>query len=271
MDIRNIKQSPKLVPYENILSQMYEYNEEQLEKYKEIENLPDWPFDVNNPDQQKILKDFIGNVIEELTEGIESLNHVGKILDKEGWNLNKIIEEYGELKYQEIKNHLQNANEEQADALGFFLTLFEFSNILPEDILSYRSAKNLEGVITQGICMQMDASDLGIDYRRPCFKLMEPNEITPGFTELSLQRLFDYKSMVFEVIYHLSIARNLLKSRIWKQTPVMTKELEFQKELVKAFYLYMGFLGFAGFNPQTYYVLFFKKQQLNLWRQSTQY
>ena len=51
----------------------------------------------------------------------------------------------------------------------------------------------------------------------------------------------------------------------------MTKELDFQYSLVKAFYLYMGFLGIQGFSEYSIYELFFKKQRLNLWRQKTNY
>ncbi|WP_418392117.1 hypothetical protein, partial [Akkermansia sp.] len=46
---------------------------EQFFGYKEIERLPDYPLDINNPKNQVILKDFIGRVIEELTEGFEKM------------------------------------------------------------------------------------------------------------------------------------------------------------------------------------------------------
>ena len=49
------------------------------------------------------------------------------------------------------------------------------------------------------------------------------------------------------------------------------KEIDFQESLVKAFYLYMGFLAMNGFTPCGLFSLFFKKQRLNLWRQTTNY
>lgn len=264
MDIRNIKNEPESCTPVQLLFKVFEYNKEQLEKYKEIEKLPDWPFDVNNPSQQKILKDFIGNVIEELTEGMESLYRIRDIMDSQGWNVNLLTDS----ELNEINNHLQNANEEQADALGFFLTLFEFSNIGPEDILSYYlDNKTWEEVFERGVSMQFKINDA----ENKGFFIGDKTIITPGFHQLSESRIQWFKTLLFEVIYHLSTARNLLKSRIWKQTPVMTKELEYQEELVKAFYLYMGFLAFAGFTPESYYILFYKKQQLNLWRQQTNY
>lgn len=264
MDIRNIKESPERGTKQELLPQAFKYNLQQLEIYKEIEKLPDWPFDVNNPNQQKILKDFIGNVIEELTEGMESLYHIRDIMNHHGWNIDLLTQE----EVKAISNHLQNANEEQADALGFFLTLFEFSNIGPEDLLSYQGVLTWEEIFEYGVSMQYKENN---DSENRGFIIGDKTAVTPGFHQLSEDRIQEFKSLIFEVIYHLSSARNLLKSRIWKQTPVMTKELEYQEELVKAFYLYMGFLAFVGFTPESYYQLFFKKQRLNIWRTQTGY
>lgn len=266
MDVRNIKQSPEVVTSTQLLPKAFEYNREQLGLYQKIEKLPEWPFDVNNPNQQKILKDFIGNVIEELTEGIESLLKVRDILAPVGWNLNRLEDQ----ELQQIENHLQNANEEQADALGFFLTLFEFSNIQAEDILSYKDILTWEEVFEHGVAMLVKENEDFADNLHG-FPLHDLDDVIPGLRDLSEEIIKKFKALLFEVIYHLSTARNLLKSRIWKQTPVMTKEIEYQEELVKAFYMYMGSLAFMGFTPQSYYTLFFKKQQLNLWRIASQY
>lgn len=264
MDIRNIKSEPETCTSVQLLPKVFEYNREQLEQYRVIELLPDWPFDVNNPNCQRILKDFIGNVIEELTEGMESLYKIRDIMNPHGWNMQLVSEK----EIREISNHLQNANEEQADALGFYLTLFEFSNIGPEDLLSYKDVLTWEEIFEYGVAMQYKE---GNDAENKGYFFGDKDLVTPGFHQLSEDRIQEFKSLIFEVIYHLSTARNLLKSRIWKQTPVMTKELEYQDELVKSFYMYMGFLAFVGFTPQDYYELFYKKQQLNLWRISTHY
>ena len=96
----------------------------------QIEKLPDYPVDINNHQNQVVLKDFIARVIEELMEGYESTSEVVKICKKWGWNIEQLTED----EYTQVLNHLQNANEEQGDALGFLFTLFHFANILPEDI-----------------------------------------------------------------------------------------------------------------------------------------
>lgn len=280
MDIRNIKEPVPQIEEGTELQAMYQLSLEQLDGYRQIEKLPDYPLDINNPNNQVVLKDFISRVIEELMEGYESTSEVVKICNKWGWNTEQLTED----EYTQVLNHLQNANEEQSDALGFFFTLFHFANIQPEDIFSWGTnavyeysdfkVKTLKDVITLGIAL---TSEIG---RNPLlanrFRLIDEEhesvkDYTLGFNTLSESSHENEKLLLFEIIYELNIARNLLKSRPWKQTQVMTKELDFQYSLVKSFYLYMGFLGVQEFSEESIYRLFFKKQKLNLWRQKTNY
>lgn len=278
MDIRNINEQVPQVEETEVLPQMYILGLEQLNGYRQIESLPEYPLDINNPKSQVILKDFIGRVIEELTEGFESTDEVFDLCSKNGWNMEMLNEE----EHQSILNSLANANEEQADALGFFFTLLAYSNILPEDILSYNKAKDLFEVMAIGVKeLVIKYSDyhnlLKFDIiRKEDFyedegKWEHINSYTPGFHQMNELSHEAEKLYLWEVIYELNKARNFLKSRPWKQTQVMTKEIDFQESLVKAFYLYMGFLALNGFTDQGLFSLFFKKQRLNRWRQQTNY
>lgn len=278
MDIRNIKEEVPPTREGTELQNMYSLGIQQFEGYRQIEKLPEAPLDVNNPYNQVILKDFIGRVIEELMEGYESTSEVVKICHKWGWNIDQLTED----EYTQVLNHLQNANEEQVDALGFYFTLFLFANIAPEDILSWGTnhvmdysdfkVNNLKDVMTLGISMVTEGT-IGLVNR---FNMIDEDhesvkDYTPGFNTLSEASHEEEKILLFNVVYELNIARNLLKCRPWKQTQVMTKELDFQYSLVKAFYLYMGFLGIQGFTPYELFMLFFKKQRLNIWRQKSNY
>ena len=278
MDVRNIREEVPNIKETEVLPQMYTLGLEQLNGYRQIESLPEYPLDINNPKSQVILKDFIGRVIEELTEGFESTNEVFDLCSKNGWNMEMLNEE----EYQSILNSLANANEEQADALGFFFTLLVYSNILPEDILSYNKAKDLFEVMAIGVKeLVIKYSDyhnlLKFDIiRKEDFyedegKWEHINSYTPGFHQMNELSHEAEKLYLWEVIYELNKARNFLKCRPWKQTQVMTKEIDFQESLVKAFYLYMGFLALNGFTDQGLFSLFFKKQRLNRWRQQTNY
>ena len=278
MDVRNIREEVPNIKETEVLPQMYILGLEQLNGYRQIESLPEYPLDINNPKSQVILKDFIGRVIEELTEGFESTNEVFDLCSKKGWNMEMLNEE----EHQSILNSLANANEEQADALGFFFTLLAYSNILPEDILSYNKAKDLFEVMAIGVKeLVIKYSDyhnlLKFDIiRKEDFyedegKWEHINSYTPGFHQMNELSHEAEKLYLWEVIYELNKARNFLKCRPWKQTQVMTKEIDFQESLVKAFYLYMGFLAMNGFTPLGLFGLFFKKQRLNRWRQQTNY
>lgn len=278
MDVRNIREEVPNIKETEVLPQMYTLGLEQLNGYRQIESLPEYPLDINNPKSQVILKDFIGRVIEELTEGFESTDEVFDLCSKNGWNMEMLNEE----EHQSILNSLANANEEQADALGFFFTLLAYSNILPEDILSYNKAKDLFEVMAIGVKeLVIKYSDyhnlLKFDIiRKEDFyedegKWEHINSYTPGFHQMNELSHEAEKLYLWEVIYELNKARNFLKCRPWKQTQVMTKEIDFQESLVKAFYLYMGFLAMNGFTPLGLFGLFFKKQRLNRWRQQTNY
>ncbi len=278
MDVRNIREEVPNIKETEVLPQMYTLGLEQLNGYRQIESLPEYPLDINNPKSQVILKDFIGRVIEELTEGFESTNEVFDLCSKNGWNMEMLNEE----EHQSILNSLANANEEQADALGFFFTLLAYSNILPEDILSYNKAKDLFEVMAIGVKeLVIKYSDYHNllkfdiickeDFYEDEGKWEYINSYTPGFHQMNELSHEAEKLYLWEVIYELNKARNFLKCRPWKQTQVMTKEIDFQESLVKAFYLYMGFLAMNGFTPLGLFGLFFKKQRLNRWRQQTNY
>lgn len=278
MDVRNIREEVPNIKETEVLPQMYTLGLEQLNGYRQIESLPEYPLDINNPKSQVILKDFIGRVIEELTEGFESTDEVFDLCSKNGWNMEMLNEE----EHQSILNSLANANEEQADALGFFFTLLAYSNILPEDILSYNKAKDLFEVMAIGVKeLVIKYSDYHNllkfdiickkDFYEDEGKWEHINSYTPGFHQMNELSHEAEKLYLWEVIYELNKARNFLKCRPWKQTQVMTKEIDFQESLVKAFYLYMGFLAMNGFTPCGLFSLFFKKQRLNLWRQNTNY
>ena len=106
LDIRNIKEIVPPLEVGTYLQSMYSLSLEQLDGYRQIEKLPDYPVDINNHQNQVVLKDFIARVIEELMEGYESTSEVVKICHKWGWNIDQLTED----EYTQVLNHLQNAN-----------------------------------------------------------------------------------------------------------------------------------------------------------------
>ena len=125
------------------LEKIFQLHESLLEKYLLIEGLPHWPINVNKREAQIILKDMSARVIEELGEGYESTTYVLEMLDKNGFNFNRWERE----DYRQLLNHLQNSNEEQADAIAFFVNLLFYSNINVDDIKEYIIYKGLNKIV----------------------------------------------------------------------------------------------------------------------------
>ena len=286
MDSRNMNITPITLSPTQYLDSIYRLGLDQLMEYIKVEKLPEPPIDVNTRGSQVILKDFIGRVIEELFEGYESTDNMYNILESCGFNTDILDDKT----YNEVLNNLQNANEEQADALGFFITLLKYSNILPEDIYNYvglhldKEVNTLYDVMSYGVKLILENNptrDNSI-MSEITFNVIDKSRISgdtfrnlsicaPGFRRVKSSRHVFETNLIYVIVYQLNITRNLLKNRPWKQTQVMTKEIEYQESLVKSFIMYLGFLGIYGFDPETLYNLFRCKQALNIWRIKTGY
>lgn len=282
MDIRDIKVEVPQV--EDYLEAIFKYGTEQAKAYRSIEDIPTGPIDVNTTKNQVILKDFIGRITEELAEGHESLIDVANILGQVGFNKDLLDKD----SIKVIINNLQNANEEQADALGFYITLFNLANISYKDIYSYYEVKgdgfaskiDMGILMAYGVSIQHKHKDVAIvhysifDEDLLSEVDMDINEVSkyiPGFHHLSDRKIKLNEIRLWMVVYYLNLARNVLKNRPWKQTQVMSQEDLFQEYLVLSFIYYLGYLATNNFEPQGLFNLFYRKQQLNLWRISTNY
>lgn len=276
MDIRSIDKNNNLkinviskIGEDKILSYLYDLNRVQLKEYQKIEPIPDYPFTVHKDSHQGILKDFIARVTEEIMEGWESWLNVFNLLEKKGFNVN-VIEDS---EWQEINNNQTNANEEQADAIGFFLSLLDFSNIGPEELLSYKGCDSLQDIMESGYDLLSEEVDFFIEANKThSHEIFDGGlQYAPGFNFYGNSRKEVNERSILYIVYNLNITRNLLKNRPWKRTQVMTKESEYQEALVKSFYMYMGFLLMNDFTDKDIAGLFALKQKLNLWRISTNY
>lgn len=223
------------------LEKMFQLHTSLLEKYLPIEGLPHWPINVNKREAQIILKDMSARVIEELGEGYESTTYVLEMLDKLGYNFNN-NKKWEREDYRQLLNHLQNSNEEQADAIAFFMNLLFYSNIYVEDIKNYVIAKGLNKMVDSTIPKEDMSTDflmmvgLGILQNRFEDALIDNQHTWPIFTKANFERfnIKDYDKvasytpafhsiswefhdveakMCWELSYHLSVARNYLKNK----------------------------------------------------------
>lgn len=302
MDSRDIIEEPIKVVGGKYLECMYSLQKELLEQYIKVEGLPQYPVDVNTKKSQIILKDFVGRVIEELAEGYEALILVSKLTEK-----NKLWKsDYEEEEYTQCLNHLQNAGEEMADAMHFMLELLIYSNIQAKDIEDYLDNWLKDKVsfgVTKTLPTLAKAMQVGLSilYNDPCNMVSEPKAMNktylleefesmdedsedPRLVNKRIDTRFhqcgkfynkltysSYKYMMWDVTYHLNIARNFLKNKPWKQSQMMTNEGAYQEEIVKAFILMMGLFLAMGISPENLYFLYFKKNRVNKFRIESKY
>lgn len=295
MDIRNIKTPAPEVKNGEYLEMMYNLQKQLMEGYIRIEGLPQYPLNINNKKAQIVLKDFSARVTEELAEGYESTHIAIDMLKKVGFNTSKLTNN----EFNMLLNHLQNSNEEQADATAFFIELMIYAdinpsdifalireeNLLPDDVVEYYQHEPeglLEALMIIGVVLlnrnNKNLLELPLRFRvidREDFETKEKYEEVSGYIP-AFQELSDIYHevepiMLWDVCYHLGVARNYLKNKPWKQSGELTDERPFVKEVILGFIKYMGYLSYMGFTPQSLYNLFWRKNQVNIFRQKSRY
>lgn len=297
MDIRNIREVPPVVENEGYLEAIYNLEAELLKGYcgKIEKDLPLPPIDINTFKGQQILKDFSARVIEETAEGYESTSDVIDMYLKHGFN----NQTFSDSEWQMVANNLQNSNEEQADAMAFYMALLMYANLEISDIYDYANTKLkplLAGISRNKVENMLDLMSLGsyifdlergegeLNYIGCRYDLLNESDIEdmgldvdhvnsyiPAF-RLSNQEFHRYEDhMLWGVAYHINISRNFLKNKPWKQSQELTDITRYSEQLALGLIKYLGYLYTMGFNPKTLYTLCFKKNRVNHFRQNSGY
>lgn len=289
MDIRNIKKDPEEVKDGLYFEAIWRLQIDLLAGYigKIEKNLPMYPIDIHSYEGQQVLKDMTSRVVEEIAEGYESTGNVLEILSTHGFNIDYLSE--GE--FDMLLNNLQNSNEEQADAVAFYINLFLYANLDLSDIKAFLiEALGLGKEVLTSDLLQ-DIMDLGYlwckgntVHKKHLFKVLDEdilkahnkdyNQVLsyiPAFHNLSVESYNKEAVMAWEVTLHLNISRNFLKNKPWKQTQELTDVTRYSKEIILGFIYYMGYLKAMGFNSKTLYTLFYKKHEVNIFRQQSNY
>lgn len=259
MDIRDIKKVPTPQAGKT-LEDIFNLQKNLLEEYKKIEKFRDWPWDIDLPEDQKDIKDFIARVVEELGEGYESYL--------------KVVEAYysGNLTPELLSNNLHNLNEEIADALHFIMEVFIVTGIT-HDILVHWGLSFIQPIHT--------IEDYGNLYS--IFKtgsILNPT-ITKGIYQADLEGLggldISYAQLsvfsrgCWEVTYHLQLARNTLKNKPWKQTHMRSDQKVFLAKMAQAFHSFISLTRSLGIDEQGLYTLYYKKNMINHFRIKSKY
>lgn len=294
MDIRNIKiEAPKITDG-RYLEAIYDLEMDLLKGYcgKIEKDLPLPPIDINSFKGQQILKDFSARVIEETAEGYESTSAVIEIFEKYGYNRDLLTKS----EWQMVLNHLQNSNEEQADGLAFYMALLGYANLQISDVYDYINhlldkkgfddsikVYSIQGLFEIGKYLLINDLDLDLVNVKP-YILLDRDDIEdldldvdkvlsyiPAFRKSSkeIHRIEDH--LLWQVAYHLCISRNYLKNKPWKQTQELTDITRYSANVILGLVKYLGYLYYIGFTPESLYTLCFKKNQVNRFRQRSNY
>lgn len=298
MDIRNIREVPPVVENEAYLEAIYNLEAELLQGYcgKIEKDLPLPPIDINTFKGQQILKDFSARVIEETAEGYESTSAIIDMYQDHGFN----NQTFSDSEWQMVANNLQNSNEEQADAMAFYMALLMYANLEIKDIYDYANTKlkdlvaridigkveNMLDLMLLGsyafdleesedkefgdmgclydLLSEANIEDMGLD-------VDHVNSYIPAFrfSNKDFHRYEDH--MLWRVAYHINISRNFLKNKPWKQSQELTDITRYSEQLALGLIRYLGYLYTMGFTPDTLYTLCFKKNRVNHFRQNSGY
>ena len=86
--------------------------------------------------------------------------------------------------------------------------------------------------------------------------------------KLGQQRLKDFAWRVTE---ELGEAMNCLKNKPWKQTHMETDKEHFYEEIADAFHFFIELCIIAGLDAEKLYDLYFRKSEVNKFRQRSKY
>ena len=104
-----------------------------------------------------------------------------------------------------------------------------------------------------------------------------PIETANGHPVPASTNLNDYerqrylKDAAYRVVEELSEATNCLKNKPWKSSPVITDEEHFYEEVSDAFHFFIRFCINANISAEGLYKLYFKKSEVNKFRQESNY
>ena len=227
--------------------------------------------DLNTKESQVWAKDFTGRIIEELGEGYESYEIMMNMFHQG-------IDE------AEMIPHLQNFNEETSDAIHFWLELMIYSgyevNHMLNWMLEYVDREAVVGLDPLHSWFQIAAAHVEQDLAQagrkvPCrwviYDHQLEDEFLRGGRQLGSNRRDVMKQYLWDITYHIQIARNTLKNKPWKQTEMMTDFKQYEDYMRKATLALFKFFYFAGFTKESIYVIYFKKNLVNQFRIKSKY
>lgn len=253
----------------NTLVQMMGYQKELLDKYFiPLEGLPKYPIDLGTRASQKLMKDFIGRFIEELSEAYSELELVHENMDSN--------------KPGQAQEHLIAYNLELADAWHFFLEILIYSGV-NGDVLEemcqafieeypvytglYKPGQPLKFFMAVGEHLNHFADRNVIQNRHDRFIVATENDWVVDFRLAGGRRISHglinhHEQLLWQITHEAMKLRNILNNREWHQTERALNPTRYKHQLMlllTTMGLYMNFIGIGEIQIVNCY--YFKNRQ----------
>jgi len=267
MTVQDIKEVPDAGLFG--LQTIYDLQEELIKPYIGIEGLPDYPLDVDTKENQTLLKDFIGRIIEEMGEAYQEFELLYALAQAKDKDEDKMLA------------HLNAFNEEVSDAIHFFLELLIYINIEAVSVWGYNEKLmnelnlNLEADGIANLLKVAEhhnrlegrkhiANQTGYHIGTPFSLSAEGvDEFTRAGRKVGPEQMADTKAMLWDITYNLQMVRNELKNKPWTQTGHPTNTEILQETAMQSFLHFMCWLSYMGHTPKSIFTIYYKKNQVN--------
>lgn len=246
MNVNDVTEVPE-VKTGQTLKLIFARQRELMEKYEQIEaangllQTPDIPVDLNDAKGQARLKDFAWRVVEELAEAREAAIIMLQGLDDD----------------PEAKADLTHVHEELMDTLHFLVEMSILSGITPEDMKEIVTKKLLK---EDGFSLDEDQIDMDI------LELLS-NDLE----SVSIDLKFSFNDLMVEFIQGIGMVCHLLKNKPWKQSQMLTDVAEYKDRFTGIFLNFIALCIYTGMSAESIFNLYFRKSEVNKFRQRSNY
>lgn len=162
----------------------------------------------------------------------------------------RVTEELAEAMESYRAGDIEHFHEELVDALHFLVEQHILSGLSPQDYISD----------ILGAPREMDSK---------CSMDILWAEVSSQDIEIEHLKRVDY--MMMTLIETIGLAMNCLKNKPWKQSHILTDISKFKELMVVAMYRYILLMKGLGLSAEDVYNLYFRKSEVNKFRQRSNY
>lgn len=246
---------------------IFVYQKALVESYIKKGSLPPLEnFDISTRDNQALIRNLVGYVIEELAEADEQLDEIKKLFQTENYTIGTI--------QSAMMEYSKKAMEELADALHFLVEILLYLKVEAEDLLLYlKQFPDL--AIFVGDDALSSAHNISRDYhitndhtRAVVFEAYELPLVVKDqgyypLSKMSLDTFSVVEAAFWGTTKKLSLMRNLLKKKEWRQAEVESNISLLQERAAKSFIAFCGLLDVLQVEPKAIYKAYEDKNLIN--------